>query len=290
MLDYRVFTFMKLCETLNFTQAAKELHITQPAVTKHIQALENDYQTKLFTFSGKQCHLTTSGQELLDLLVTMNNDIQHFKSHLNQEQTPINFGATLTIGDYVLNESLATILYKHPNVQIKMLVDNTETLLKDIDQGKIDFALIEGFFSKEKYDYLPYKTEPFIAVASPKAGLNDKTYTLKELLDYPIIIREQGSGTREMLEITLKEANLAITDFHHISEIGSLNAICHLITNNLGITFVYQSVVQKALDSGELFKIKLDLPPLSHDFTFVWRKNSQFKTLYQEMFKLFLTD
>jgi len=266
------------------------LHITQPAVTKHIQTLESDYQTKLFTFSGKQCQLTKSGKELLDLLITINNDIQHFKSHLNQDQTPINFGATLTIGEYVLSDSLAIILSEHPNFQIKMLVDNTETLLRDIDQGKIDFALIEGFFSKEKYDFMPYRTEPFIAVASPKAGLTDKTYTLKELLDYPIIIREQGSGTREMLEVTLKEANLAITDFHHITEIGSLNAICQLITNNLGITFVYQSVVQKELDSGKLFEIKLDLPPISHDFTFVWRKNSHFKSLYQDIFKLFLTN
>lgn len=290
MLDYRVFTFMKVCDTLNFTQAAKELHITQPAVTKHIQTLENDYQTKLFTFSGKQCQLTKSGKELLDLLTTINNDIQHFKSHLNQDQIPINFGATLTIGDYVLSDSLAIILSEHPNFKIKMLVDNTETLLKDIDQGKIDFALIEGFFSKEKYDFMSYKTEPFIAVASPKAGLTDKTYTLEELLDYPIIIREQGSGTREMLEVTLKEANLAITDFHHITEIGSLNAICQLITNNLGITFVYKSVVQKELDSGKLFEIKLDLPPISHDFTFVWRKNSHFKSLYQDIFKLFLTN
>lgn len=290
MLDYRVFTFMKVCDTLNFTQAAKELHITQPAVTKHIQTLENDYQTKLFTFSGKQCQLTKSGKELLDLLTTINNDIQHFKSHLNQDQTPINFGATLTIGEYVLSDSLAIILSEHPNFKIKMLVDNTETLLKDIDQGKIDFALIEGFFPKEKYDFMSYKTEPFIAVASPKAGLTDKTYTLEELLDYPIIIREQGSGTREMLEVTLKEANLAITDFHQITEIGSLNAICQLITNNLGITFVYKSVVQKELDSGKLFEIKLDLPPISHDFTFVWRKNSHFKSLYQNIFKLFLTN
>lgn len=62
MLDYRVFTFIKVCETLNFTQAAKELHITQPAVTKHIKALETEYQTKLFTFSGKYCQLTQSGK------------------------------------------------------------------------------------------------------------------------------------------------------------------------------------------------------------------------------------
>ena len=155
MLDYRVFTFIKVCETLNFTQAAKELHITQPAVTKHIKALETEYQTKLFTFSGKHCQLTQSGKELLDLLTTMDTDIKHFKTQLKQDLQPLNFGATLTIGEYVLTDSLVDILANHPNFQVKMLVDNTETLLKAIDKGEIDFALIEGFFSKEKYDFLP---------------------------------------------------------------------------------------------------------------------------------------
>lgn len=149
MLDYRVFTFMKVCETLNFTQAAKELHITQPAVTKHVKTLETEYQTKLFTFSGKQCQLTQSGKELLDLLTTMDTDIKHFKTQLKQDLQPLNFGATLTIGEYVLTDSLVDILANHPNFQVKMLVDNTETLLKAIDNGQIDFALIEGFFSKE---------------------------------------------------------------------------------------------------------------------------------------------
>ena len=109
MLDYRVFTFMKVCETMNFTQAAKELHITQPAVTKHIQALEIEYQTKLFTFSGKHCQLTQNGEELLNLLMTINNDIQHFKSDLKKDVKPLNFGATSTIGEFILCDSLIHI-------------------------------------------------------------------------------------------------------------------------------------------------------------------------------------
>ena len=125
MLDYRVFTFIKVCETLNFTQAAKELHITQPAVTKH------------------------------------------FKTQLKQDLQPLNFGATLTIGEYVLTDSLVDILANHPNFQVKMLVDNTETLLKAIDKGEIDFALIEGFFSKEKYDFLPLAPSHHLLLQSP---------------------------------------------------------------------------------------------------------------------------
>ena len=288
MLDYRVFTFIKVSETLNFTRAARELHITQPAVTKHIQSLEAEYQTKLVTFSGKQCDLTSQGKELLDLLITMTNDIQHFKSHLIHQSTPLNFGATLTIGEYVLSDVLVNLLSKNGNLQVKMLVDNTETLLKAIDQGQIDFALVEGFFSKEKYDFLRYKKEPFIAVAAPQSNLNKKTVNLEELLNYPIIIREEGSGTRDILELALKEANLTIADFHNITEIGNLNTIKNLVKNHLGISFVYQSVVEKELRDGELITIKLNNMPIFHDFTFIWRKNSHFNNQYQDVFDLFL--
>ncbi|MGF0071605.1 LysR family transcriptional regulator [Streptococcus orisratti] len=287
MLDFRVFTFLKVCETLNFTQAAKDLHITQPAVTKHIQALENDYQFKLFTFKGKQCQLTKQGKELLDLLVTMNNDLQHFKTKQKQENIPLNFGATLTIGEFVMTDLLLKILSENENLHVKMLVDNTESLLKSIDQGQIDFALIEGFFSKDKYDFLPYRKEPFVAVASPAFDFNGKAVTLENLLTFPLIIREEGSGTRELLELTLKEANLTVHDFAKIIEIGNLNTIKSLVKHQLGLTFVYQSVVQQELDRGELVLIPIKDLTISHDFTFIWRKNSQFKTQYQDIFNLF---
>lgn len=288
MLDYRVFTFMKVCETMNFTQAAKELHITQPAVTKHIQALEIEYQTKLFTFSGKHCQLTQNGEELLNLLMTINNDIQHFKSDLKKDVKPLNFGATSTIGEFILCDSLIHIFSQYSQYQFNMLVNNTTSLLKALDQGKIDFAIIEGFFSKEKYDFLPYTSESFIAVASSQSDLNGKAVTLETLLDYPIIIREQGSGTREMLSLILKENNLSINDFRQVTEIGSLNMIRSLVAHNVGISFVYRSVVKNELASGKLVAIDLDIPPVCHDFTFIWRKNSHFKTLYQDIFKLFL--
>lgn len=119
MLDHRIFTFIKVCETLNFTQASKELHITQPAVTKHIKFLEAEYHTKLFTFEGKQCFLTPTGKQLLDLLHTMNNDIQHFKLLIDQTLIPLNFGTTLTIGEYVMPNILCRLLQKTPQLQLK---------------------------------------------------------------------------------------------------------------------------------------------------------------------------
>lgn len=289
MLDYRIFTFIKVCQTLNFTQAARELHITQPAVTKHIKDLENEYQTKLFHFKGKQCKLTDDGKDLLDLLITMNNDVQHFKNRIKEKRQPLQFGATLTIGEYVITPALLSILKDHPKLQIKMLVDNTERLLQEMDNGHIDFAIIEGFFSKEKYDSLRYKKEAFIAVTSPDSPLvkDGASYHFEDLLNQPLIIREEGSGTRDILQVALKEANLTIPDFHQVTEIGNLNTIKALVKNNMGISFLYQSVVEEELRQGSLVQLKLDENPIYHDFTFIWRKGSHFQEQYKEIFDLF---
>ena len=101
-------------------------------------------------------------------------------------------------------------------------------------------------------------------------------------------MREQGSGTREILEIMLKEANLTISDFHKITEIGNLNTICELVQKNLGISFVYQSVVQKEISAGKLQKINLDISAISHDFTlYLAQKIVILKNHYQDIFKLF---
>ena len=138
----------------------------------------------------------------------MDTDIKHFKTQLKQDLQPLNFGATLTIGEYVLTDSLVDILANHPNFQVKMLVDNTETLLKAIDNGQIDFALIVFFLFKRKIRFSALSHRIFHRGRFSRLTPSKRKLFLEDLLAYPIIVREQGSGTREILEIMLKEANL----------------------------------------------------------------------------------
>lgn len=289
MLDYRVKTFITVCQTLNFTKTANELHITQPAVSKHIKALEAEYGCTLFVFKGKQCRMTAEAEKLFLMLTSMAHDIKHFKKSVHETPTQLYFGATMTIGEYVLPEPLSQLMKARPRLELKMTIGNTQKLLKELDKGTIDFAIIEGFFSQERYDSSVYRHEPFIAAASPSYPLTAKRPKLTDLLQESLIVREEGSGTREVLDTVLKAKNLAISDFQKVSEISNLNTIKQLVMRRRGISFFYRSVVDKELKNGKLIEIPLEDFPVYHDFTFVWNKNSFFQEQYKEILNFIKT-
>ena len=169
MLDYRTDTFLTVCKTMNFTLAAKELHITQPAVSQHIHYLEKQYDTTLFEYRNKQLFLTRSGEILRKHLMTMKNDekavIKELKDHIVGIES-LSIGATMTIGEYAIVDKLAAFLNRHPDVNIHLHYGNTAQLLKLLDEGQISLAIVEGNYPKEHYGHMNYSTEDYIAVCS----------------------------------------------------------------------------------------------------------------------------
>lgn len=288
MLDFRVETFLTVCETMNFTKAAHLLHITQPAVSQHIHALENQIDAKLFSYEGKQLVLTQAGMMFLQAATTMRHDAQKLIDMIHQKAANkvLHFGATLTIGEYLMPEMLMNLLTKEPDIQIRMFVSNTSKLIQMLDQGDIDFAIVEGFFPKAAYESIIYRNERFLPVCAADYTCMNKVECIQDLLSERLLIREAGSGTREMLERTLKEKNLMLSDFNHIVELGNLNTIKRMVCAGAGISFFYQPVVQQELDQGILREIKLKDFSMSHEFTFLWRKDSIYKETYHELYSL----
>ena len=232
MLDFRVDTFLAVCRCMSFTRAAAALHITQPAVSQHIRALEAQYGVRFFSFEGKKLTLTDAGRLFLRTATTMRHDAQHLRDALGSLSgggRRLVFGATLTIGEYVMPAPLARLLAAEPNVSLRMVVANTAELLRGLDRGDIDFAIVEGFFEKSEYDSLSYLTERYVAVCAPGYRFRQPVHTLEDLLGERLLTREPGSGTREILERRLREHNLTVRDFRAVTEIGSLNAIKALV-------------------------------------------------------------
>lgn len=292
MLDFRVDTFLAVCRCMSFTRAAAALHITQPAVSQHIRALEAQYGVRFFSFEGKKLTLTDAGRLFLRTATTMRHDAQHLRDALGSLSgggRRLVFGATLTIGEYVMPAPLARLLAAEPNVSLRMIVANTAELLRELDRGDIDFAIVEGFFEKSEYDSLSYLTERYVAVCAPGYRFRQPVHTLEDLLGERLLTREPGSGTREILERRLREHNLTVRDFRAVTEIGSLNAIKALVRMGQGVAFLYEPTVRAELESGALREIALSGFPVLHDFTFLWRKSSVFAQTYREIFDLLRT-
>ncbi len=290
MQDFRMETFLSVCEYMNFTKAAKELNITQPAVSQHIRFLEEYYQQKLFHYEGKKLYLTKAGKILRSTALTMLHDEIALKKQMEQseeEVKSIRFGATMTIGEFVMIDILKRYLKADERVQIYMEYANTQELLSSLEEGKIDFAFVEGFFQKSEYDFLQYSAEEYIAVCSPEYQFSgrDEPEKLEELLGERLILREPGSGTREVLERYLSFRNLSVEDFVQTAEIGSIHTIKELVKAGCGVTFLYEVAVQDELEKNELKKINLKDFHLSHDFTFIWRRGSLYEDTYKELFQ-----
>lgn len=293
MLDFRTETFLTVCQTMNFTAAAKQLNITQPAVSQHIHFLEGQYHTSLFIYRNKQLFLTRSGEILRKHLLTMKNDekaiLEELKSNFTGIET-LSIGVTMTIGEYAIVDKLANFLIHHPEINIHLHYDNTFQLLKLLDHGQISMAIVEGNYPKENYSHKKYSTEDYIAVcAASHHFFTDHPHTVNDLLYERLLVREQGSGTRNILEQSLIARGLHISDFIHYTQVENMHTIIDLLKKDCGISFLYKIAVENELQSGRLREISLDDFKMQHDFNIIWEKHSIYTDKYLSICEEFIS-
>lgn len=277
MLDNKITTFLEVCKYKNLTKAAESLFITQPAVTQQMKALEEYYECKLFSYSGKKLLLTKQGEELYHYALAMTVNQKRIKEIVQlggSRKKQLNFGATLTLGEYVMPPLLTKYLKMYPDTDLLMKVDNTVNLLEQLKSGSIDFALIEGYYEKDEYDVTSLFEDTFIGVCSPNHKFANKTVALADLFGERLIIREIGSGTREVLERALSLYNCSIQDWCHIAQIGNMSAIKEMVENDMGITFMHEAAVSKERKNGSLVKIHIKDFDVKKDYTAVSLKES----------------
>lgn len=289
MLDFRHETFLTLCSCKSFTKAAGLLQITQPAVSQHIKYLEEFYGCKLFDTANRKIRLTHQGELLREFAMTVFSDSKHFKENIRSVQTDtmqFSFGATLSIGEYVMPEILSRLLTKYPEMKFHMSVANTQVLLERLNNGELDFILAEGLFDKSEYDSTLFSLEKFIPVCSPKSVFAKDEVSFNEITKSRLILRERGSGTREIFENILQKNNYSLHAFERIIEIGNMAAIKKMVSNGLGITFLFEVAVKKEIEEGSLSLINIPDFSEQREFNFVILKNSFFRERYMKIYTL----
>ncbi len=278
-MDSKLHTFLTLCQTMNYRLAAERLHLSQPAVTKQIQSLEQSLQTKLFHYDGHILHKTEKCLLLERYAISQQYQFEELQLAIaDKKRLMLRIGATKTIGDYVLIDAIKDYL-SNPSHELSLVVDNTKHLLQMLDENQLDFAVIEGTFSKTKYDSYLLRMEPFVGICAKSSPLCGKQVSIENLLSETIIIREEGSGTRRIFEERLTASGYELSDFNREVSISSFVSMKALVAGGIGISFMYQSVVSKENDIGTFTVPGITEP---HAFHVVYTRNTNAKSYAQQ--------
>ena len=200
----------------------------------------------------------------------------------------ISLGLTRTIGEFAVLDRLIEFISKEKNSDFYIHYKNTKDILEDLEKGKIDFAIIEGFLKSQNYYVKKFKSEKYICIANKNHKFRNKINNLSDLLSERLIIREEGSGTLAILKNMLAIQNLSLKDFKNIIQVNNMHAIVELLEKDCGISFLFESAVKKHLENKEFISVNLKDFKVSHDFSFVCNKNSIFIDDYLELFNSFV--
>lgn len=256
---------------MNYHAAAERLCITQPAVTQHIRAQEQHFGVRLFQWDGRRLMLSRQGGAAAGPCGggAPAGTSSAGGNAYGGEHPPAG-GASKTIGEFVLAPQLTRWL-ADPARAVSLQVDNTAEVLARLDRGELDFALIEGSFDKGRYAHRLYRQERFAGVCGREHLLAGKTVEVAQLWPEHLLLREEGSGTRHILEQQLEAHGYAPAAFARVTELGSFGLMARMLAGNGCITFAYAAV---AAGNPARSTFQVAGWEISRAFSYVWLPDS----------------
>jgi len=276
MADRRLQVFHTVARLLSFTKAAESLHMTQPAVTFQVRQLEEYFDTRLFDRTHNRISLTDAGSLVYgysDRIFELYNEMEHAVQDMTGGVGgSLTIGASTTIADYMLPSLLGDFNEKYPEVNINLKVSNTEGIVSMVENNTIDLGVVEAPVGNKNLVVEQCRPDQLVAIMPPTHPEAEKeSVGHTELMKYPFICREEGSGTREVIEDYLKKNSDIGETLNTSMELGSPEAVKGAVEAGMGISIVSRATVQKEIKLGTLVAIKLS-PPLQRPFSFVHQK------------------
>lgn len=259
MLNFRLRVFCSVATFSSFTKAAEEMFITQPAVTRNIKELESELGIRLFNRIANKITLTEAGRLLLhytEHVLVLDKKFMFDLGILKQKFTgDLKLGASTTIGQYVLPPILAKFKNEQPEIELSLLNDNTQRIETALINRQLDLGIVEGNSKNSQLKYIPFIKDEIVAVAHSSQPLFEKDeITLEELKKIPLVLRELGSGSLEVITDKLKKKNVKLKDLNVVMHLGSTESIKTFLANSNSIGLISINAVSKEIANGE-FKI-----------------------------------
>jgi LysR family transcriptional regulator, transcriptional activator of the cysJI operon len=278
-MEHKLRVFCTVAETKSFSKTSEIIHLTQPAVSLQIQALEEKYETKLFDRSSSTVTLTPPGEVLYkyakEILTLYASAEKAIGKHTGLLKGSLTVGAGSNIGNYILPSVITDFKNIHSKIKIYLIVGNSKRVIELLNSGNIDIGLLEGDVSKQKMPVKKLLSDELLLIVAPNHPWSKKKeVSISDLVKEPFLFREAGSGTRQIIEKFLNRYGITVNDMKIPAILGSTEAIKDAVENGLGVSIISRWAARKESKYGTLRLLNLKEEKMARDFSLIVNKNS----------------
>ena len=258
----RLEIFAKVAELGSFSRAAESLFLTQPTISEHVRALEDELGVQLLDRLGRGATPTRAGQLLLSYAHRMlalsreaHQALERFQGRMSGE---LIVGGSTIPGEYVLPALVGQFKAKYPDILISLLIGSTRQVSDWLEEGRVEVGVVGAQPASRALESKELMADELVVVVpATHAWATRRTTTLVDLQKEPMIVRERGSGSREALEHALHEAGLSLAALRVVGEMGSTQAVKQAVRAGIGIALVSKRAVEDECRAGLLACVKV---------------------------------
>jgi DNA-binding transcriptional LysR family regulator len=285
--------FTSVFKKKSFSKASEELHLTQPTISNHIKSLEDEFDCKLFDRLGRTIIPTREAEVLYNHSMEIIEKAGILKDAVGQIREDLTgkiiVGASTIPGVYLIPRIMTQFQKSYPSISFQILISDSKGIIDSISKHELLLGIVGARLGSEKINYMPFVEDELIAVSSPSLVKNDML-KLKELIKSPMVLREEGSGTRREAEKFLESKGVSLDSIKIAGIFGSTDAVKQAVKAGLGVSILSRFSVTDELDHKILKEIKLTDIEMKRRFYIVTHKKRTLPHLYDTFLKHILTE
>ena len=272
--------FVQIADSGSFSKAAKDLYLTQPTISAHVSTLEKELNTRLFVRNTKEVKLSDSGTVLYDYakqMIVLQKQIEDtFAVREEKAQQRITIAASTIPAQYLLPDILAKFVEKYPNQQFKIIEADSSQVVEMVVNHKVDIGFAGTVIDKRLCKYIPFYQDELIVIApNNEKYRNISCADAAWIVNEPLIMREEGSGTRKEAEKQLKKIGVNIAKLNVIASMENPEAIKRAVASGMGVSLISRLAAEMELEKGNLIAFPISSEDMRRDIHLIYNRNLQ---------------